>query len=93
MNTFLRLDMVVVFLNFMKIFSTLADFNLVQMVTETTRGENILDFVFLPSNHTLVKMWPFAQVCHDLVYSEVLTKPVETRQPTPPSQVLTLTGI
>ena len=34
---------------------------LVQMVTEPTRGENILD-LFLTSNHTLVKMWPFNQV-------------------------------
>ena len=61
--------------------SILDDCNLVQMVTEPTRGENILD-LFLTSNHTLVKnvaVHPGISD-HNLVYSEVLTKPVETRQ-------------
>ena len=65
--------------------STLDDCNLVQMMTEPTRGENILD-LFLTSSHTLVKnvaVHPGISD-HDLVYSEVLIKPVEIRQPPPP---------
>ena len=51
------------------------------MVSDPTRGDNILD-LFLTSNHTLVKhvdVHPGISD-HDLVYSEVFTKPVETRQ-------------
>ena len=62
--------------------STLDDCNLVQMVTDSTRVENILD-LFLTSNHTLVRNVAIHLGIsdHDLVYSEVLTKLIETLQP------------
>ena len=52
------------------------------MVSTPTRGENVLD-LFLTSNHTLVKNTDVLPGIsdHDLVLSEVSTKPVETRQP------------
>ena len=52
------------------------------MVLTPTRGENILD-LFLTSNHTLVKNIDVLPGIsdHNLVFSEVSTKPVETRQP------------
>ena len=60
----------------------LDDCNLEQMVSTPTRGDNVLD-LFLTSNHTLVKNIDVLPGIsdHDLVFSEVSTKPVETRQP------------
>ena len=71
-------SLAVVFLNFMRISLP----HLVQMVSKPTRGENILD-LFLTSNYTLVNIVDVKPGIsdHDLVLSEVFTKPVETRQP------------
>ena len=62
--------------------SLLDESNLVQMVTQPTRCENILD-LFRTSNHTLINSIIVKPGIsdHDLVFSEVLTKPVETRTP------------
>ena len=61
--------------------SLLDDFDLVQMVSEPTRGENVLDF-FLTSNHTLVdeiKISP-GIADHDIVVAKVNVKPKITKQ-------------
>ena len=60
--------------------SLLDDSNLVQMVSQPTRGENILD-LFLTSNHTLANSTIVKPGIsdHDLVFSKVLTKRVEIR--------------
>ena len=61
--------------------SLLDDFDLVQMVSEPTRSENVLDF-FLTSNHTLVdeiKISP-GIADHDIVVAKVNVKPKITKQ-------------
>lgn len=61
--------------------SILDDHNLTQMVTEQTRGENILD-LFLTNNPTLVKKINILPgiVDHDIVYTEVSIRPQTNRQ-------------
>ena len=61
--------------------SLLDDFSLVQVVSEPTRGENVLDF-FLTSNHTLVndiKISP-GIADHDIVVATVNVKPKISKQ-------------
>ena len=61
--------------------SLLDDFSLVQVVSEPTRGENVLDF-FLTSNHTLVdniKISP-GIADHDIVVANVNVKPKISKQ-------------
>ena len=67
---------------------TLDDCNSVQTVTEPTRGENILD-LFLTSNHTLVKMWPFTQVFHTMTWF-IRRSLLNQMKLVSPHQVLTL---
>ena len=63
------------------LFSLVDDFSLVQMVSEPTRGENILDY-FLTSNPTRVddiEIHP-GIADHDLVLSNANVKPYEGKQ-------------
>ena len=62
--------------------NTLDDCNLEQMVSKPTRGKNTLD-LFLTSNYTLVNNVDVKPGIsdHDLVFSGVFTKRIETGQP------------
>ena len=67
--------------NYEDFVSLLDDFSLVQMVSEPTRGENVLDF-FLTSNHTLVndiKVSP-GIADHSIVVANVNVKPKINKQ-------------
>ena len=58
------------------------DSNLVQIITQPTRGENILD-LFLTSNQFGKQNIVKPDISdHDLEFSEVLTKPAETWEST-----------
>ena len=59
----------------------LDDFSLVQMVTEPTRGDNILDY-FLTSNPTLVNSIEIHTdiADHNMVLVNANIKPVESKQ-------------
>ncbi|MES9994057.1 MAG: reverse transcriptase family protein, partial [Candidatus Thiodiazotropha sp.] len=61
--------------------SMLDDFGLVQMVTEPTRSENVLD-LFLTSNHTLVHKIEIAPgiADHDVMVADINLKPNVERQ-------------
>ena len=65
----------------LRTYSLLSDFNLVQLVTEPTRQDNILDLV-LASNTTLIPSITRIPGLsdHDIVCIEAAVKPTQTKQ-------------